>query len=563
MPPLSSTAFRERLAALSLPDRAAFVAAVWRARGRSASVDGTRVRIAEKSSADGVESRSWVVDVDFERREADDVDSDDRRYDGEALLDPADLRRLLLYALPAETGDRLVRAHLGVALRSTQYPRATPPDAGDSTDDAELAGDLGGAVEAEGPDEGGGPDDAEAADDVEAASRGSFRGTSDSLGPWVPTSRRRQAVVVLVGVAVVAAVLGGGGLGLPSLGSPDGALSTADEGTTTTESAETAASDAQSAVDGTGAGSASATDPARTASGAEESPDDADSPPDDAAPFTGGDSDASLPPGVTPNAVDARALAAAHGRVLGNTSYTLVLTHREFRDGRPTAVRREVARVEGSERYVSSVTGAGEPTATVQVVADEEVFANGSVRVERGVDGEPRDARSGQSDFAEPDDPFRSRAENYVDWFTSVREAGVVETVERDGRTLYWLSLADDPWLGVENSTGSALVDERGLVHSLRRSYDVPGRPGVSVTVTVEVVNVGETTAPAPAWYRSGAAATDPDDGTPGAPETEETGSDTPNVSAASAEVEAGGEGGTAAGGEVESGSETTVSSAR
>jgi hypothetical protein len=144
------------------------------------------------------------------------------------------------------------------------------------------------------------------------------------------------------------------------------------------------------------------------------------------------------------------------------------------------------------------VTGGGDPTVAVMTVADAERYANGSVSVARPFEGGSRVSRP------EPVDPFRLRSVRYVDWFTSVRDAAVVDTFERDGRSYVWLSLANDTYPGVRNSTGSALVDERGLVHSLRRSYAVPNRPDVRVIVTVEVVNVGETEAPPPDWYDDG-----------------------------------------------------------
>jgi hypothetical protein len=538
MPPLSPAAFRERLAALSPDERAALVAAVYCARGRAARADGRLVRLR-----DGPRPRTLCVGRD-PPEDADGTVTVDEG-DGETATVPGDvvraedLRELLLYGLDPEDGNRVAKEHLGVPLRSTQYARRADREGGSGSRNAASSAPAAatrGATRRDGT-----------TAERESAPTGAAFGTDrtgdrlrDRLRAVVAggrsvvpdvlarPSRRVGAAVLLAATLILAAALGGAGLGLPLLdasGDGDPAPS-ADAGTTgagTGPEQGTESSSGRSAEERADAG-----EPVRDGVSGENVT------ADDETRIAGDASRNGLPPGVGLDGdVDASALAAAHGRVLDNRSYALVITHREFRDGRPTAMRREVARVADGREYVSSVTGAGETTATVQTVAGVERFANGSVRATRPVDDEGA-GRSTRLARTDPEDPFRDRSVRYVRWFASVRNSTVVEAAERDGRVYYWLALANDPWPGVANSTGSLLVDERGLVHSIRRSYDVPDRPGVSVVVTVEVTNVGETTVTPPAWYPLQEEVSGPGGGTPSAPEANGSGSDSdaPNASA-------------------------------
>lgn len=212
------------------------------------------------------------------------------------------------------------------------------------------------------------------------------------------------------------------------------------------------------------------------------------------------DHPATLPPGVAPGGVtDEVDLARAHARALEGRSYRVTLVHRETVDGRPAAVRRETVRVANATRYVSTVEGFGDLRREPLVVRDAAAYVNGSLRAERGtgVDGSSFGAAFSAGVGGDPAD----RVATYVRWFLSVEESRVVDAVERDGRRLYWLVLDGDSYPGVENTTGTALVDGTGLVHEVRRSYDYPSEDGVGATVTVRYDRLDATTVEPPAWY--------------------------------------------------------------
>jgi hypothetical protein len=212
------------------------------------------------------------------------------------------------------------------------------------------------------------------------------------------------------------------------------------------------------------------------------------------------DHPATLPPGVGPEGVtDEDDLARAHARALEGRSYRLTLVHRERVDGRPTGVRRETVRVANASRYVSTVEGYGDLRREPLVVRDAAAYVNGSLRAERdaGVDGSAFGAAFSAGVGGDPAD----RVATYVRWFLSVEESRVVDVVERDGLRLYWLVLDGDSYPGVENTTGTALVDGTGLVHEVRRSYDYPDEDGVGATVTVRYDGLDATTVEPPAWY--------------------------------------------------------------
>jgi hypothetical protein len=225
------------------------------------------------------------------------------------------------------------------------------------------------------------------------------------------------------------------------------------------------------------------------------------------------------PPGLGPDGViDANTLADTHAKAMTGQSYRWTITHREYVDGRPNAYRRETVYVASSTEYRTELEGAGDLRRADLVVAGVEVYADGETRYERQpiadefedsytVDPAPvQGVRNGE-------DAYADRAERYLEWYLSVSESAVVDSFEREGTRYYWVRLGRDPYPGVENSSGSALVDENGVVHELRRQYDVPGEPGVSAVVSLRYTDVGSTTVEPPAWYEAeyaGTAAIEP-----------------------------------------------------
>jgi hypothetical protein len=216
------------------------------------------------------------------------------------------------------------------------------------------------------------------------------------------------------------------------------------------------------------------------------------------------------PPGLGPGGVvDEAILADSHAAAVTGRSYRLTITHREYVDGRPNAYRRETVFVASPTEYRTELDGAGELRRPDLVVSGVEAFADGGTRYERRVvadefeptatvDATPvRGIRSDEGRYAD-------RVERYVEWYFSVSESAVIDRFERGGSSYYWIRLGSDPYPGVENSTGSAVVDEDGVVHEVRRQYDHPSEENVSAVVTIRYTDFGTTTVRPPAWHDTG-----------------------------------------------------------
>lgn len=207
-----------------------------------------------------------------------------------------------------------------------------------------------------------------------------------------------------------------------------------------------------------------------------------------------------LPPGVSPDGdIDEAALAAAHYGVLEGSSYRLTFTYRESVRGVPrvegsaTGIRRETVLVEG-DRYAAWVTETGRFHEQPPSLVAYDSYANATTVVERTDDGlVVRDRRNSR--------PFLEAQARLLDRYLSVESSSVTGTTTVDGEAVVWLTTTGDPWPGVANATGRALVGRDGLVHELRRRYDDPDDPGVNVVVTLRVDRVGTTTVEPPDWY--------------------------------------------------------------
>jgi hypothetical protein len=255
-----------------------------------------------------------------------------------------------------------------------------------------------------------------------------------------------------------------------------------------------------------------------------------------------------LPPGLGPDGVvDEELLADRHAKAVTGQSYRWTITHREFVDGQPTAYRRETVYVASPTEYRTEIEGAGDLRGADLVISGIEAYADGEARYERrfsdgsinagtgyGLDrGGLRGVQNGEGRYAD-------RAERYIGWYLSVSESAVVDTFERAETRYYWVRLGRDPYPGVENSTGSALVDENGVVHEIRRQYDVPGDGDVSAVVTLRYTDFGTTTVQPPPWHDRGIDAgnetattpTSGQSGTPGQPTAPTSGQPTTTVTA-------------------------------
>lgn len=223
---------------------------------------------------------------------------------------------------------------------------------------------------------------------------------------------------------------------------------------------------------------------------------------------TGNDT-ATLAPGLSTDGVtDPFALAQAHHRVLRNASYT-VTTQSTHRYGNGTLVgtlSTTTAVAADGERTVRSYGTFRNASAQSAVTQYERLaWSNGtlSLTAVRFGDGEVEYDR-GEGSAALP----RSADTDWETIYAAFNAANttVVGEVEDDGRTLYRVVAtdvrADSTYVDDQPFTMTALVDERGVVHSLvvthPTSYE--GTPAF-VTQQIRVTNVGNTTVEQPDWY--------------------------------------------------------------
>lgn len=189
-------AFRDGVAALSEERFAAFVTALWEERERVVTRDGGLLRVEEPTGetrvvyplAAGAEC-SVPVEADVVVAAADSPDSVSADVD---VLGPADLYRLVRYAVPGPAGDRLLATHVDPALA-----RSAPGGPGEPTRGHNGRGRSG-------PPATDGDGDSQSGEDWPPPSTG-----------WALEESRRRTVLVaggafLGGIGTAVAVLRGG-----------------------------------------------------------------------------------------------------------------------------------------------------------------------------------------------------------------------------------------------------------------------------------------------------------------------------------------------------------------
>lgn len=206
-------------------------------------------------------------------------------------------------------------------------------------------------------------------------------------------------------------------------------------------------------------------------------------------------------PGVGRNgSIDVDRVADAHARVLAETSYTWVVTYREYRNGsRVETVRWQVA-VAGPGRYNSTVTG-DERSRSSATTLGETAYADGKVRYERHPDGRVSRERIDAAD--DEDDPHVAAATRMISWYLSAENVSVGQAGRSDdGR--HYVFAEGDPWPGTEAERTVAVVRDYGLVDSLHRRHRVVGT-NTTVVVAFEYRATGATTVDEPVWVANAA----------------------------------------------------------
>jgi hypothetical protein len=470
---IDTAAFGALLREMDRATFARFVAAVFEARGRTVVVEDDRLRLGD--------GRVVAVRADVAAEHG----AGPEPPEGASLLvtageppptdievlGPADLRERLLYGVDSDRRAAIAREFLGEPLTVEGAPDdpGAEPDAGsDSNPGADVAGAGRAPAGAASPT----PTGAAGVGD-DSGSAGEEPDDGDSIGGRLRSRDGR----VLAAVALV--VLGAAVAGAVALAA-DPAAPDAPAAGQVNSSFET---------DGERPGN---TGDSASAAGAGDAGGSTQ-----VTPSGPGVSAGSRPPGVAADgSIDEDTLAEAHTAALAGRSYRLVLTVRVSVDGQPVGLRRESIRVANATSYSADVTRVGSFPIDTPTLADGDVYANGSARVER------IGPSAGRAVPVDAERPYADRVATYLRWYLSVEQSSVAEVVWRDaGGTDYWLTMRGDPWPGVTDTTGTALVTTEGMVREVHRTYRSPDRPSVSADVTLRVTDVGRTTVVPPAWY--------------------------------------------------------------
>jgi len=208
---------------------------------------------------------------------------------------------------------------------------------------------------------------------------------------------------------------------------------------------------------------------------------------------------ASLPPGVNQSGeIDRRRLTGAHESVLENESYSLSITYREAVDGRPTGVYTETIRVANSTRYSASVTRYGTLQSPVPSIAESDVYANGSVRFERGNGSVAR--RSVVLSY----DRFLAEHTQFLAVFLAVQKSWLVDAETDNGTASVYLVTEGNPATLIRDTRGDVRVREDGLVTNARWSYrfsrQLTEYENLTASFEIQVSDVGSTTVQEPDW---------------------------------------------------------------
>jgi hypothetical protein len=478
---IDTAAFGALLRGMDRATFARFVAAVFEARGRTVTVEDGRLRLDDgrvalvhvDATTDGVPDPPADADLLVTAGEPPSAGSDTE------VLGPADLRERLLYGVDPHRRAAVAREFLGEPLVVDDGPDSLDPDP--NAERAETP--RGPAVAAPGTPArtaatgGADPEDRPGAtgdtDPGDATGGGDSDEGRSVVGRLRSFDGRALAAVALVvlGAAGAGAIVLATGPEAPLDGPPTGALDGSAQGYE-----DRIGDTGDSVADAGDAGSGTVVTPAGP-----------------------GVSAGARPPGVAADgSIDEETLAEAHTAALAGRSYRLTLTVRVYVDGQPVGLRRESIRVANATSYSADVTRVGSFPVDTPTLADGDVYANGSARVER------IGPSAGRAEPVEAERPYADRVATYLRWYLSVEQSRVAEVVWRDaGGTDYWLTMRGDPWPGVADTTGTALVTTEGMVRELRRSYRAPDRPSVSADVTLRVSGVGRTTVVPPAWYRT------------------------------------------------------------
>jgi hypothetical protein len=460
---------RDCLAGLDATTLTAFVAAVYAARGWTVEREGDAADLlATPPGAD--RPRRLTVSCD------DAVAVTVGHEDEVTTLDADDIGRMAWYALDSTARERLFRDFFGAGPGDFDAPSTA--DVSSDTGDAPSTADVSNDADEELSRAAGDPSENRQRDpssDRGRDPRGSGEANGDGGGDEDGVPARRAFVAGLAIVLVVAVVAATG----PALTSSDGSEVNGADDTNSTPSDYSAAEAATRRLDTGWNATADDEEPARPGVIAVSSAPDP------------------RPPGVTAVGIaNASALIDGHEAALDGRSYRLTVHHREFVDGAPTGFVEERTVVENATHYRTDLRWVGTVRQDPRAVGNTSAFADGQVRYVR-LAGE---AGATVETELRPEDRVAARSERYLRGVLRGSDTRVVGAFERDGTTRVWIAVSRDAGAGAE-TTGSLLVDERGLVHELHHEYVYRPSDGPPVRVVVTMrLAPGNVSASPPPW---------------------------------------------------------------
>lgn len=202
---------------------------------------------------------------------------------------------------------------------------------------------------------------------------------------------------------------------------------------------------------------------------------------------------AMFPPGVNGSGITAyQRLVSAHQSQLADRSYRVTLVYREVQNGTVTGGTTQTVRVENETTYYATSTTFGEGVAATPSLVDGTVYANGSVELEQTQTGVIRREPQGPTEF-------QNSLSRYLSWYLSVSESRVLSDVPGENEPAVRIAFDGDPYPGVTNTTGTAMVTKSGLVRQLYRTHSEPGS-AARIIIMIRVSDVGTTDVSAPEW---------------------------------------------------------------
>ena len=467
MPPLSQSELERLCRAAEPSDLLGFIADLYAARGWTVATKDVGDGVITLKR-DGVLHRLGVV---TETTVPDGVDTvvvvgtevDPGTVSADTSLDVGDLRNLLLYSIDREQAatvfERWFDQPLSAPVRTGQ-PVDSHAASRDDPEQGEQAGHEPAAPAVA------------ATHAAESSTYGSQPPTgSESTDASSPIRNRRFLGLVVGLVLVVGIVVGAAGLGLPVT---DPAV---DNDTTPDTSADTEFTPVPTT--GTISIATQATSASEQLASAQPTQIPAES--------------TAFPPGVDRTGItDYQQLIDAHESQLEGRSYRITLSYREVRDGTVTGARTQTVRVENETTYHATSTEFGRVVSPSPSLGDGDVYANGSVEFERTSTGVARRPLRGPGSY-------RTSLSRYLGWYLSVNESQTVAASAEGPTSTVRVATDGDPYPGVTDATGTAIVTESGLVTHLYRTHRRPDSQ-VRVVITLRVTDVGATTVSAPEW---------------------------------------------------------------